>query len=86
MSSVLAEFLQQFFTLIFTSGAVVLLGGNSPGCFAIRNPSLFIQRGRLAGGAAHYASRADKLADIQNTCTKHTGNRIVKAFSMETWR
>src|SRR5438477_48104 len=27
MSSVLAEFLQQFFTLIFTAGAVVLLGG-----------------------------------------------------------
>src|SRR5439155_23888126 len=27
MSSVLAEFLQQIFTLIFTAGAVVLLGG-----------------------------------------------------------
>jgi ATP-binding cassette, subfamily B, bacterial MsbA len=32
MSSVLAEFLQQFFTLIFVRAVVVLLGGNWRGC------------------------------------------------------
>ena len=32
MSTVLAEFLQQFFTLIFTAGVVVLLGASWRGC------------------------------------------------------
>ena len=88
MSSVLAEFLQQFFTLIFTAWQWSSAGTESwPGCCCCLCRSSFIRRGKLAAGCAAPPARGqDKLADIQNILHETiTGNRIVKAFSMESW-
>ncbi len=87
MSSVLAEFLQQFFTLIFTAGAVVLLGGKLAWMLLLFVPVIVYSAGKIGRRVRHTTRRGqDKLADIQNILHEIiTGNRIVKAFSMETW-
>src|SRR5215467_14253379 len=87
MSSVLAEFLQQFFTLIFTAGAVVLLGGRLAWVLVLFVPFIIYSAGKIGRRVRHTTRRGqDKLADIQNILHETiTGNRIVKAFSMETW-
>src|SRR5437016_9674359 len=87
MSSVLAEFLQQFFTLIFTAGAVVLLGGKLAWMLLLFVPVIVYSAGKIGRRVRHTTRRGqDKLADIQNILHETiTGNRIVKAFSMETW-
>src|SRR5437016_43876 len=87
MSSVLAEFLQQFFTLIFTAGAVVLLGGKPAWMLLLFVPVIVYSAGKIGRRVRHTTRRGqDKLADIQNILHETiTGNRIVKAFSMETW-
>jgi ATP-binding cassette, subfamily B, bacterial MsbA len=87
MSSVLAEFLQQFFTLIFTAGAVVLLGGKLAWMLLLFVPFVVYSAGKIGRRVRHTTRRGqDKLADIQNILHETiTGNRIVKAFSMETW-
>ena len=50
-------------------------------------PFIIFSAGRLDGAFAHTTrSGQDKLADIQNILHETiTGNRIVKAFSMESW-
>ncbi len=87
MSNVLAEFLQQFFTLIFTAIAVVLLGGKLAVVLLLFIP-VIVASVRRIGFRVRHATRTgqDKLADIQNILHETiTGNRIVKAFGMELW-
>src|SRR5437870_1114770 len=87
MSSVLAEFLQQFFTLIFTAGAVVLLGGKLAWMLLLFVPVIVYSAGKIGRRVRQTTRKGqDKLADIQNILHETvTGNRIVKAFSMEKW-
>ena len=87
MSSVLAEFLQQLFTLIFTAFVVVLLGGKLAWVLLLFVPFIIYSAGKIGRRVRHTTRRGqDKLADIQNILHETiTGNRIVKAFSMESW-
>jgi ATP-binding cassette, subfamily B, bacterial MsbA len=87
MSGVLAEFLQQFFTLIFTAGVVVLLGGKLAWVLLLFVP-VILYSSRKIGRQVRSTTRGgqDKLAEIQNILHETiTGNRIVKAFGMENW-
>lgn len=87
MSSVLAEFLQQLFTLLFTAFVVVLLGGRLAWVLVLFLPFIIFSAGRIGRRVRHTTRKGqDKLADIQNILHETiTGNRIVKAFSMEAW-
>jgi subfamily B ATP-binding cassette protein MsbA len=87
MSSVLSEFLQQFFTLIFIAFVVVLLGGKLAWVLLLFVPFIIYSAGKIGRRVRHTTRRGqDKLADIQNILHETiTGNRIVKAFSMESW-
>jgi len=87
MSGVLAEFLQQFFTLIFTAAVVVLVGGKLAWVLVLFLPVILyssIKTGRRVRRTTRGGQ--DKLAEIQNILHETiTGNRIVKAFGMEKW-
>lgn len=87
MSSVLAEFLQQTFTFIFLVVAVLVLGGKLAWLLMPVVPFMIISTGKIGRRARHTTRRGqDKLADVQNLLHETiTGNRIVKAFSMEAW-
>jgi subfamily B ATP-binding cassette protein MsbA len=87
MSSVLAEFLQQFFTFVFTALVVVALGRKFAWVLVLFVPVIIFSAGRIGRRVRHATRRGqDKLADIQNILHETiTGNRIVKAFSMERW-
>src|SRR5208282_2179551 len=87
MSSVLAEFLQQFFTFVFTAAVVVLLGGKLAWVLLLFVP-VILYSSRKIGRQVRTTTRGgqDKLAEIQNILHETiTGNRIVKAFGMENW-
>ena len=87
MSTVLAEFLQQFFTLIFTAAVVVLVGGKLAWVLLLFVP-VILYSSRKIGRQVRTTTRGgqDKLAEIQNILHETiTGNRIVKAFGMENW-
>jgi len=87
MSTVLADFLQQFFTLIFTAVVVILLGGKLAWVLLLFVPVIFTSA-RKIGRRVRTTTRTgqDKLAEIQNILHETiTGNRIVKAFGMERW-
>jgi subfamily B ATP-binding cassette protein MsbA len=87
MSSVLAEFLQQFFTFLFTAAVVVLLGGRLAWVLLLFLP-VILYSSRKIGREVRDTTRKgqDKLAEIQNILHETiTGNRIVKAFGMENW-
>jgi subfamily B ATP-binding cassette protein MsbA len=87
MSSVLSEFLQQFFTLIFTAWFAVILGGKLAWVLLLFVP-VVISSARRVGRSVRHTTRygQDKLAEIQNILHETiTGNRIVKAFTMERW-
>jgi ATP-binding cassette, subfamily B, bacterial MsbA len=87
MSTVLAEFLQQFFTLVFIAGVVVLLGGKLAWVLLLFVP-IILYSSRKIGRQVRSTTRKgqDKLAEIQNILHETiTGNRIVKAFGMENW-
>ncbi|MCU1286652.1 MAG: Lipid export ATP-binding/permease protein MsbA [Acidobacteriales bacterium] len=87
MSSVLGEFLQQLFTLIFTAGVVVVLGGKLAWVLVLFIPFIVFSAGKI-GRRVRTTTRKgqDKLADIQHILHETiTGNRIVKAFGMEQW-
>src|SRR3984893_13879170 len=87
MSTVLSEFLQQFFTLIFTAAVVVLLGGKLAWVLLLFVP-VILYSSRKIGRKVRSTTRGgqDKLAEIQNILHETiTGNRIVKAFGMENW-
>jgi subfamily B ATP-binding cassette protein MsbA len=87
MSTVMAEFLQQLFTLIFTAIVVVLLGGKLAWVLLLFVPFIIYSAGKIGRSVRHTTRRGqDKLADIQNILHETiTGNRIVKAFNMESW-
>jgi subfamily B ATP-binding cassette protein MsbA len=87
VSSVLAEFLQQLFTFIFTAAVVILLGRQLAWLLLLFVPFIIYSAGKIGGRVRHTTRRGqDKLADIQNILHETiTGNRIVKAFGMESW-
>jgi subfamily B ATP-binding cassette protein MsbA len=87
MSSVLAEFLQQFFTFLFTAGVVIVLGKQLSWLLLLFVPFIIYSAWKIGRRVRHTTRRGqDQLADIQNILHETiTGNRIVKAFSMETW-
>jgi subfamily B ATP-binding cassette protein MsbA len=87
MSTVLAELLQQVFTLIFTAAVVVLLGGKLAWVLLIFVPFIIFSAGRIGRRVRKTTRKGqDKLAEIQNILHETiTGNRIVKAFGMERW-
>src|SRR5277367_4929627 len=87
MSSVLGEFLQQMFTLIFMAGVAVFYGGKLAWVLLLFVP-VVISSARRIGRRVRQTTRKgqDKLAEIQNILHETiTGNRIVKAFGMELW-
>jgi subfamily B ATP-binding cassette protein MsbA len=87
MSSILAEFLQQFFTFIFTAGVVIVLGRKLAWLLLLFVPFIIFSASKIGRRVRHTTRRGqDQLADIQNILHETiTGNRIVKAFSMEAW-
>ncbi|HZY73866.1 MAG TPA: ABC transporter ATP-binding protein [Edaphobacter sp.] len=87
MSSVLSDFLQQFFTLLFTIGVVVVVGGKMAWVLLLFVPIVISSARRIGRGVRHTTRKGqDKLAEIQNILHETiTGNRIVKAFGMELW-
>jgi subfamily B ATP-binding cassette protein MsbA len=87
MSSVMAEFLQQFFTFLFTAAAVVILGRSLAWVLLLFIPFVIYSAAKIGRRVRHTTRRGqDNLADIQNILQETiTGNRIVKAFSMESW-
>ena len=87
MSSVLAEFLQQLFTLIFTACVVVVIGGKLAWILLLFVPVVLVSARKIGREVRHTTRRGqDKLAEIQNILHETiTGNRIVKAFNMELW-
>ncbi|MCU1247369.1 MAG: transporter related protein, partial [Edaphobacter sp.] len=87
MSSVMTDFLQQFFTLIFLAAAVVIVGGKLAWVLLLFLP-VVVYSARRIGRRVRVTTRRgqDKLAEIQNILHETiTGNRIVKAFGMELW-
>jgi len=87
LSSVLAEFLQQFFTLIFTVGVVIVFGGKLAWVLLLFVPVVITSARRIGRNVRHTTRRGqDKLAEIQHLLHETiAGNRIVKAFNMELW-
>jgi ATP-binding cassette, subfamily B, bacterial MsbA len=87
MSSVMSDFLQQFFTLVFTAVAVVIVGGRLAWVLLLFLPVVVFSARRIGRGVRQTTRRGqDKLAEIQNILHETiTGNRIVKAFGMELW-
>jgi len=87
MSSVLAEGLQQFFTFLFTAVLVVVLGKQLAWVLVVFIPIIIFSAVRI-GRRVRSTTRTgqDQLADVQNILHETiTGNRIVKAFGMESW-
>ena len=83
----LAEFLQQFFTLVFLVGVVIVLGHRLALVLLIFVPFVIVSAGKI-GRRVRTTTRKgqDKLAEVQNILHETiTGNRIVKAFGMEKW-
>jgi ATP-binding cassette, subfamily B, bacterial MsbA len=87
VSSVMGEFLQQFFTFIVGLFFVIKLGGQLSWALLLFVP-VVITSARKIGGEVRTRTRTgqDKLAEIQNILHETvTGHRIVKAFSTELW-
>jgi subfamily B ATP-binding cassette protein MsbA len=87
MSTVMSDFLQQFFTFLFLIAVVVLYGGELAWVLLLFVP-VVMSSARRIGRSVRSTTRTgqDKLAEIQNILHETvTGNRIVKAFNMEVW-
>src|SRR6516162_10181779 len=87
LSSVLGDFLQQFFTFVATVALVIALGGRLSWALLLFVP-VVITSSRRIGRSVRSRTRTgqDKLAEIQNILHETvTGNRIVKAFNTELW-
>ncbi|MBZ5533704.1 MAG: ATP-binding cassette domain-containing protein [Acidobacteriia bacterium] len=82
-----AEFLQQLFTLVFMVAAVILLGHKLSLILLVFVPFVVVSAGKIGLRVRRTTRKGqDKLADIQNILHESiTGNRIVKAFTMERW-
>ena len=87
MSNVLAEFLQQFFTFLFTAAVVIVIGKQLAWLLLLFVPFIIYSAWKIGRRVRHTTRRGqDQLADIQNILHETiTGNRIVKAFNMEAW-
>lgn len=87
MASVLSDFLQQVFTLIFMTAVVIALGGKLAWVLLIFIPVVVSSMRRIGRGVRTTTRTGqDKLAEIQNILHETiTGNPIVKAFNMEFW-
>src|SRR5947209_8085548 len=87
MSSVLAEFLQQLFSFLFIAAAVVVLGRDLAWVLLLFVPFIILSAIRIGRRVRSTTRRGqDQLADVQNLLHETiTGNRIVKAFGMESW-
>jgi len=87
MSSILAEFLQQFFSFLFTAALVIMLGKQLAWVLLVFIPVIVFSAIRI-GRRVRSTTRTgqDQLADVQNILQETiAGNRIVKAFGMESW-
>jgi ATP-binding cassette, subfamily B, bacterial MsbA len=87
LSSVIGEFLQQFFTFLAGLIFVIRLGGHLSWALVLFIP-VVITSARKIGREVRTRTRTgqDKLAEIQNILHETvTGNRIVKAFNTEIW-
>jgi subfamily B ATP-binding cassette protein MsbA len=87
VSSVIGEFLQQFFTFVVGLVFVIRLGGELSWALVLFIP-VVITSARRIGREVRTRTRTgqDKLAEIQNILHETvTGNRIVKAFNTELW-
>ena len=87
LSSVLGDFLQQFFTFVVAITLVIHLGGYLSWALVLFIP-VIITSVRKIGGEVRTRTRTgqDKLADVQNILHETvTGNRIVKSFNTELW-
>ncbi len=87
MSSVMSDFLQQFFTLIGLIGVVVVVGGRMAWVLLIFVP-IIVSSTRRVGRRVRTTTRKgqDKLAEIQNIVQETiSGNAIVKTFGTELW-
>ncbi len=87
MASVLSDFLQQVFTLIFMVILVISVGGKLAWVLLIFVPVVISSMRRIGRGVRSTTRKGqDKLAEIQNILHETiTGNPIVKAFNMEFW-
>ncbi|MGD0682673.1 MAG: ABC transporter ATP-binding protein [Terracidiphilus sp.] len=87
VSSVISEFLQQFFTFAAGLFLVIKLGGYLSWALLLFIP-VVVTSARKIGHEVRIRTRTgqDKLAEIQNILHETvTGNRIVKAFNTELW-
>jgi subfamily B ATP-binding cassette protein MsbA len=87
VSSVIGDFLQQFFTFLVAVVLVIRLGGHLSWALLLFVP-VVITSSRKIGREVRTRTRSgqDKLAEIQNILHETvTGNRIVKAFNTELW-
>ena len=87
LSSVIGDFLQQFFTFLIGISLVIGLGGYLSWGLVLFIP-VVITSSRKIGREVRTRTRTgqDKLAEIQNILHETvTGNRIVKAFNTELW-
>ena len=87
MSTIMADFLQQFFTLLAMTCVAVSFGGKLSWVLLLFVP-VVISSARRIGRSVRTTTRTgqDKLAEIQNILHETiTGNGIVKAFGMELW-
>jgi subfamily B ATP-binding cassette protein MsbA len=87
LSSVIGEFLQQFFTFVVGIVFVIRMGGYLSWALVLFVP-VVITSARKIGGEVRTRTRTgqDKLAEIQNILHETvTGHRIVKAFNTEIW-
>jgi subfamily B ATP-binding cassette protein MsbA len=87
MSTVLSDFLQQFFTFLFMSVVVIIYGGQLAWILLGFVVVIFASARKIGRGVRRTTRGGqDKLSDIQNILHETlTGNRIVKAFGMELW-
>lgn len=86
-SSVISQFLQQFFIFLFGIALIIKLGGELSWALLLFIPVVTTSARRI-GREVRTRTRTgqDKLAEIQNILHETvTGNRIVKAFNTEIW-
>ena len=87
VSTVISEFLQQFFTFVVSLTCVIYYGGELSWALLLFVP-VVVTSSRKIGSEVRTRTRTgqDKLAEIQNILHETvTGNRIVKAFNTELW-
>jgi subfamily B ATP-binding cassette protein MsbA len=87
LSSVLGDFLQQFFTFVVAIVLIIGMGGYLSWALVLFIP-VVITSARKIGGEVRTRTRTgqDKLAEVQNILHETvTGNRIVKSFNTELW-